>query len=81
MRTLCESCKESIISELSDFAIFRGIAYSLERIENDTWLETRSPTPVGAEADTCPDCGNRAVIAYQGQGRFECLKCEGNGQV
>ena len=43
--------------------------------------DTHSPTTVGAVADICPDCGGRGVIAYQGQGKYECSKCEGNGQV
>ena len=37
--------------------------------------------PLEQKTDTCPDCGGRGVIAYQGQGKYECSKCEGNGQV
>ena len=37
--------------------------------------------PLERKRDTCPDCGSRGVIAYQGEGKYECSRREGSGQV
>jgi len=75
--------KELAEEWLGDVTEYRWDRLSIARrtaIRNfASWLDSPSPTPIGAAADTCPACKGSGKGRYPGQ--ICCGTCDGDGQV